>query len=217
MGQDLQAIFYIDGFNLYHGIKETEMPHLKWLDLKKLAEKLLEPNHSLVAIKYFTAIVNGANAQARQKTYTSAFKARHTKLFKIIEGKFEVSYNTQCSESECRKKLKCLECGKNYKHKVEKRTDVNIACEMMNDLCDDNFDVAYLISADSDLLAPTESVKNKKDIIVLPPPNRVSKILRTAASDYRPIEISDLESSMLPDKISIGKKTFERPPEWRKP
>ena len=56
----LQGLFmrtniYIDGFNLYYGsLKDT--PY-KWLDLKALFSRILNPDHTILAIKLYTAKV----------------------------------------------------------------------------------------------------------------------------------------------------------------
>ena len=50
-----RTIVYIDGFNLYHALDDLREPALKWVNLWSLSEKLLRPDDSLVAVKYFTA------------------------------------------------------------------------------------------------------------------------------------------------------------------
>jgi hypothetical protein len=47
---------YIDGFNLYFGIREEGRRYL-WLDLECLVQSLLKPHQQLVAVRYFTARV----------------------------------------------------------------------------------------------------------------------------------------------------------------
>ena len=46
---------YVDGLNLYHGLKSRGWRRYYWLNLRRLAERLLRPGQSLVAVKYFTA------------------------------------------------------------------------------------------------------------------------------------------------------------------
>jgi hypothetical protein len=60
---------YIDGFNLYFGIREHGRRYL-WLDLEGLLQSLLKPHQQLVAVRYFTARVrNDAPAEQRQQVY----------------------------------------------------------------------------------------------------------------------------------------------------
>ena len=49
-----RVIAYVDGFNLYFGLIEAGLDYCKWLDLNKLANRLLKPNQELVELKYFT-------------------------------------------------------------------------------------------------------------------------------------------------------------------
>jgi hypothetical protein len=42
-----RIICYIDGFNLYFGLREKGWKKYYWLDLKRLTEKLLKPRQSL--------------------------------------------------------------------------------------------------------------------------------------------------------------------------
>ena len=49
---------YIDGFNLYFGIRKEGRRHL-WLDLEALMRSLLRPHQEFVALRYFTAYVPG--------------------------------------------------------------------------------------------------------------------------------------------------------------
>ncbi len=52
-----RVIVYIDGFNLYYGLRSKGWKHFYWLNLQKVARHLLKPNQTLVATKYFTAKV----------------------------------------------------------------------------------------------------------------------------------------------------------------
>ena len=47
---------YIDGFNLYFGVRQHGRRYL-WLDLEQLVQSLLRPRQQLVAVRYFTARV----------------------------------------------------------------------------------------------------------------------------------------------------------------
>lgn len=221
MGEDKKAIFYIDGLNLYYGIKGLKIQHLKWLDVVKLAQSIAEQDKSSVfAVKYFTAIVYGEEPKNRQETYIAALEAHYanTKLLKVVKGKFTLKDKFQCTDSDCRKKGKglvaCMRCKRMFELPVEKRTDVNIACAMMEDLCEGNFGTAYLISGDGDLLTPIKKVRNKKRIVVCLPPNRPNRKFKKYTTPKSEISEEMLEQCMLPDKVQAGKKTYQRPGKW---
>ena len=72
-----RVIFYIDGFNLYYGLKSKSWRQFYWLDLVRLANVLLKPDQTLVAARYFTARImptglDGADKKKRQDTYLEA-------------------------------------------------------------------------------------------------------------------------------------------------
>ena len=46
---------YIDGFNLFYGLRSKGWRRYYWLDIYRLAQNLLLPGQSLAAVKYFTA------------------------------------------------------------------------------------------------------------------------------------------------------------------
>jgi hypothetical protein len=46
---------YVDGFNLYHGLKAKHGRKYLWLDLQALALRLIKPAQHLIEVQYFTA------------------------------------------------------------------------------------------------------------------------------------------------------------------
>ena len=88
-----KAIVYIDGFNLYYGIRSLNKPYLKWLDVQKLAESFLRGGSQLVQVKFFTAMITGNTEKCnRQKHYLEALKANSTHLT-IIKGHYLTTRN----------------------------------------------------------------------------------------------------------------------------
>lgn len=57
---------YVDGFNLYYGLKSKGWRHYYWLDLRRLSEKLLRPGQRLVMVRYFTARVSAQTKASRR-------------------------------------------------------------------------------------------------------------------------------------------------------
>ena len=55
-----RMIAYIDGFNLYYGLRAAGWRRYYWLDLRRLAENLLRPGQTLAAVRYFSARVQRA-------------------------------------------------------------------------------------------------------------------------------------------------------------
>jgi hypothetical protein len=91
-------------------------------------------------------------ARARQQVYFDAL--RTLPKIKIILGVF------QHREVSCR-----ADCRKVYAVPEEKKTDVNLAVEMMSDAFSGRYDRMYVVSGDSDVQPPIEWIaRNKTDI-----------------------------------------------------
>jgi hypothetical protein len=68
-----RVIVYIDGFNLYFGLRAKGWKKYYWLNLKKLAQSLLSSNQVLIHTKYFTAKIKEPNAKRKnQEAFLSA-------------------------------------------------------------------------------------------------------------------------------------------------
>lgn len=199
------VIVYVDGFNLYFGMMEAGFGHFRWLDVNKLSQRILLPNQVLNKVKYFTSRVNGnPDKQKRQSTYLEALEVKN---IEIIYGQ----YNNNTEE--------CCRCGNIWSNPKEKMTDVNIATSLLADAFDDEFDVAILISGDSDLVPPIKIInqkfKNKKVFIAFPP-KRNSVALKNVASGSMVLGRKTLKDSQLHEKI-VNRFGYElyKPESWK--
>ena len=117
------------------------------------------------------------------------------------------------------KELKCFDCGRVKQTYEEKMTDVNIAVALLNDAQDDLFDTAMIVSADSDLIGPVQSVLHRypgKRIIIAFPPRRSSFNLREVASASFIIGQDKLRRSQFPDEVTRADGfILKRPPTWK--
>lgn len=83
-------------------------------------------------------------------------------------------------------------------------TDVNIAVQMLVDAIHDKYDVALLISGDSDLVPPIKAVhKNfpNKRVVVAFPPKRHNNSVKTVARGSFQIGRAKLRQNQFPDKV----------------
>ena len=141
-----RVIAYVDGFNLYFGLKSKDWKRYYWLDVTKLATNLLKSNQSLQKTKYFTSrIIESPAKIKRQTTYIEALGTLDN--IEIYYGKYQMNDRA------------CTKCNQIQRIPFEKMTDVNIATELLSDVFQDQFDTALLISADSDLSAPLSKVR----------------------------------------------------------
>jgi len=200
-----RVIVYIDGFNLYFGLRSKGWKRYYWLDLCALAAELLSSTQTLVAVRYFTSRVAGpADKQQRQAKFIDALVARGG--LSMHYGKYQNSPR------------KCPACNVRFPMPNEKMTDVNIATTMLVDAFTDQFDTACLVSADSDLVAPVRVVTSTvgKKVVLAFPPDRKSKELEKLATVSFMIGRAAVAKAQLPDHVPTrGGFIIERPPEWR--
>lgn len=216
-GSPKRAMVYIDGFNLYFGLRTDRLTHLLWLDVAALSRGIVGEQRSLVAVKYFTAVVSGplkldskeeaeerTKKRSRQNTYLSAIKTLSG--VEVVEGKYQ-SMLRHCSQ-----------CKKHYYRHEEKKTDVNIASAIIRDAVLDRFDIAYLVSGDADLSPAIKVAKElapSKDFVAAFPPRRYGNELKNVCGGSYFIKKRLLEACQLPDfVISRKSQKLSRPPEW---
>lgn len=205
----MRTIAYIDGFNLYFGIRSAFGRRFYWLDVVQLMENVLRPGQHLLHTHYFTARIrqNGHNVADvdRQNNYLDALLARPG--LSIHEGHF------------LQKTAHCNACGATWPQYEEKMTDVNIAVQLLSDAFDNLFDVALVVSGDSDLTTPIRRLKTRfpsKKVVAVFPPRRHSNELMRAADAYFAINEIKLRHSLLPDPVvTPAGIVLRRPATWR--
>lgn len=200
-----QVRAYVDGFNLYHGLREDGRRYL-WLDLDALATSLLKPGQRLDRVRYFTARVrNDPDGHQRQADYLDALLANSARV-EVIEGRFQ--QKTRC----------CNRCGREWITYEEKETDVSIAVALIEDGVLDRFDTALVISADSDLCPAIRSLKRlrpAKRVIAAFPPNRRSDDLRRAVNAAFTIGAAKIRQAQLPPVVTTAAGIrLVRPTHW---
>jgi len=201
-----RVAFYIDGFNLYFGLKDSGYRRFYWLNLQEMCSRLLLPDQQLKIIRYFTARISKPEAKRlRQKTYLQALETLPN-----LDMHFGVYYAND---------ITCNKCGNTILKSSEKKTDVNIAVKMITDAMDDLYDIAVLVGADSDLVPVVSAVKkyfSKKKIVLFFPPGRKSAELRNTCHRFGGvINKTTLKNSQFDDTVSS--KTgypLKRPVHW---
>ena len=199
-----RIVVYVDGFNLYFGMKDAGLDNCKWLDLNKLVNNLLKPTQELVLIKYFTSRVNNnPDKQKRQTTYIEALESRGIKVF---YGHFQSGF------------LECKRCGDIRPTYNEKMTDVNIATQMIIDAYQDRYDMAMLISGDSDLVPPIKAIHEcfaQKRTFVAFPPKRYNSSVSAVAKGSLTIGRKKLIDSQFPEGVLKNDGfVLRKPKEW---
>jgi uncharacterized LabA/DUF88 family protein len=201
-----RVVVYIDGYNLYHGLKAKHWRRLYWVDLWRLGEEFLKAGQTLETVRYFTTRIKGPeDSRRRQEIFLEAITIGRDRLT-IDYGHF------------LEKTANCFKCGSTWPRHEEKKTDVNIACRMVEDAMDDRYEVAIVVSGDSDLVPPIELVKRRwttKRLIVAFPPDRHSDALKKAAHGYFSISERALTRAQMPEVVkNAAGFELKRPERW---
>lgn len=205
-----RASFYIDGFNLYHAINDLDKPHLKWLDLKKLAVSFLSPESEVVGVSYFTAHMHwNPTKSLRHRAYVDALES--------------VGVDVHISNFAKRRKY-CHRTGQYCKNFEEKQTDVAMALQVSADLARLSPDIIYLVTADSDyvpLIKHIRSIDAQTKVVIAAPPGRLTlaRELCGLADDKKEITAGRLGACLLPRNVEDenGKVVARRPAKYSRP
>ena len=185
----------------------------RWLDIEKLAQLLL-PRHEINQIRYFTALVtsrpNDPNQAQRQQTYLRALQTIPN--LTIHYGHFLSMRKRRLLARQPATGPRTVE----VLDTEEKGSDVNLATYLLLDGFVNDYEMAVVISNDSDLKLPIKMAKTKlrKRIGVFDPSRKRSFELHSASSWYRPIRSGPLSVSQFPDRLSDGKGVITKPVGW---
>jgi uncharacterized LabA/DUF88 family protein len=195
---------YIDGFNLYHAIDELNDDSLKWVDLWKLSENILNRYQTLGEVKYFSAYATWRpDSYKRHRDYVTALQSRGVCA---IMGRFK----------ERRLTCKAL-CKQVFLTHEEKETDVNIGAHLIADALQNKFDTALVVTADTDLAAVVKLartiVSEEKRIATVAPPRRFARAREL--EHLFEITKGKIRSSQLQDLVETSAGTICRPDKYR--
>ena len=202
-----RVIAYIDGFNLFHGLRAKYRNRYLWLDLEGLIQRL-RPKDEIVAIKYFTAMVlDNPTALDLQQNHLDALRVHSGAKLDIVLGRYQ------------RSDIICQQCGHQRAKYEEKETDVNIAVSIVADTAAQASDIALVISADSDLcpaIRTSRGLGTRRGMIAVFPPARSSFEIRSLIRGAFTLPVEHLRNSLLPDTVvdpATGQK-YTRPANW---
>lgn len=202
------VIAYVDGFNLYYGLRAKYEHRYLWLDLVGLVHRM-RPDDRIVAVRYFTALVrDDPAALRRQQTYLAALAAHGSGLVEVTLGRYQS------------KPVTCWNCGHLWASYEEKETDVSVAVSLVADAAKAASDLALIVSADSDLcpaIRTARCVNPRRGMIAAFPPRRSSFEIRSLIRGAFTIAAADLRNSLLPEVVrdpATGRK-YRRPGGWR--
>jgi uncharacterized LabA/DUF88 family protein len=209
---------YVDTFNLYYGVLRKS-PY-KWLNIRSMCEALL-PTNDIQFIRCFTARVTARphdpNQPDRQNAYLRALAT--VPGLSIHLGRFQ--------EKRVSMHLVNPPPGGPYcaiVHKTEEKgSDVNLAAYLLMDGFKGLYDVAVVVSNDSDLVEPIRMVRKElgKPVLVLHPCLAGSREIkrgvemRKACTKSIPgISPAILAASQFPSVLTDANGTITKPASW---
>jgi hypothetical protein len=213
-----RTIVYVDGFNLYYGaLKGT--PH-RWLNIGELCSKML-PQDEIVGIKYFTALVRDRPGRqglaSRQQTYLRALAT--IPHVSIHLGHFLTRPVRRALVAPPKGGPRSCEVWQTE----EKGSDVNLASHMLVDGFRGQYELAVVVSNDSDLKEPVRLVREELTLPVgvLNPHAKRSWALSPRdlprGSFFKPIRTGVLADSQFPNVLSDVRGRIRKPRRWNSP
>ena len=211
-----RAIFYIDGFNLYNGLRRRaeanglEASEHRWLDLSKLADFLM-PEAEVVLVRYFTSRVkrriDNPEAGQRQEVFLRAL-ADGAKL-DVPVGHFQRNKVTRRLVEDPSRAVRVID----FK---EKGSDANLAAYLVHDALSNTCERAGVMSSDSDLVEPIRLAREAlaHGVVVFGPnAGESNRALQNVATEARPRQRSGFPR-VPPPSHSQGQERGDKPPEW---
>lgn len=217
-----EVVALIDGFNMYGALNtkvrgKYPFAKYKWVNYWTLMEQFLQAGEDLKDAYFFTTYPEDGMWEWKTK------RARHVALVdvqrdagvEVIMGRFAP------------RKRQCLVpaaqggCGKQFIRHEEKRTDVNVAVKLVSLAYERCYNTAFLVTADSDLIAAVEQAKichPEGRIVNVVPIGRLweARHLKPAVDAQRRMKERHLTSAVLPSNVTLANgRIIQCPNEWR--
>lgn len=215
----LRVNVYIDGFNLYFGCL-ADTPY-RWLDVASLACHLLDPIlplYTLNHVRYFTAPIrehaDKPGSAQRQQTYLRALSSIPNLTVHLGQFKTNIKSYMLADRSGFADVIRSEEKG----------SDVNLASYLITDGFDGCYDVALVVSNDTDLVLPIAMTRERLAVTVgVAAPcyfrNRRPMLELEQVSDFTAHILrkhkSCLQACQFPETVKLGDgRTVFRPSRW---
>lgn len=222
LGTQLRTVVYIDGYNLYYGL--VRRTKLKWLDVVALfRDHVLDSSAQIIEVRYYTAPVlarmsDDVKSPQRQRIYLQALRKMNPEILKIIEGRIVASkpYQRLVKRIEAAPELDKVQV---YDFN-EKKTDVNLAADLITGAWTGAYDQAVVCCNDTDIEAALAAVRQHHPHLrlglVAPIPQtdhrHISSDLKRHVHWYKTLSKTHIVNAQLP--LRIPNSIICRPDEW---
>jgi hypothetical protein len=216
-----RTIVYIDGFNLYYrALKGTAH---KWLDLVAMSQAALPSGCIIERVNYYTARISGRTdptAPARQHAYLQALGS--LPLVQIHYGNFLVAQKwAGLVQPPDFRPVTALPPGPPpqvaYVWKTEEKgSDVNLGVHLVRDAFKGAFDLAAVLTNDTDLVEPVRIVTQELGLPVtlLSPSGQPAGALINAATSLRHVR-PYVGPCQMPAQVTLPNgRTVRKPAGW---
>lgn len=209
--------FLIDGFNLYHSIKQASHQlklggkNTKWINIYSLCESYLHlfgRENRVEEVYYFSALA----------THLQAVKPDVVKRHRVfIEGLRSTGIHVELGRFK-KKTIYCKNCKKVMIRHEEKETDVAISAKLLELFMLDKCDTAVLVTGDTDLAAGVKVARKlfpQKEICFAFPFKRKNKELKRLAPSSFQISARAYTAHQFPNPIILGDgRKLNKPSKW---
>ncbi|HBK56921.1 MAG TPA: hypothetical protein DDZ76_11665 [Xanthomonadales bacterium] len=195
-----RAVIFIDGNNWYHSIKSLGLESVGRLDYGKLSQKLIGPRE-WKATRYYIGQVPQAgdtSLYTAQRRFLASLQATDNRISTHL-GRIEerpvknqaasellthmANLQIRIDQSVCHDLIAIGRCHQSVRSLVEKAVDVMLAVDMVVMAERDEYDAAYLLSADGDFTPAVRAVRGRgKKVYAVSP--AVGAQLAAAANSF---------------------------------
>jgi uncharacterized LabA/DUF88 family protein len=212
-----RTAFLIDGFNLYHSVKEASTAlrlngaGTRWLNFSSLCSSylyLIGGRASLVGVYYFSALAKHLEAAK------PAVTLRHQSYIECLQ---ETGVTVELGRFK-EKQVYCTNCRKDILRHEEKETDVAISVKLLELLFLDQCDTAVLVTGDTDIAPAIRSARRlfpaKSVCVAFPYGRHNNELVRLAHKTFR-IKKEHYTRHQFPDPfVCADGRTIAKPTLW---
>lgn len=182
--KESRVAVYIDGSNLFHRLRECELKNLTRFNYRGFSDWLAR-GRTVLSYRYYIGVVRAKEGNVKGQELRREQQRLFAHLTSPTQG-FVIKYGW------------LMEYDGSYH---EKGVDVNLAVDLLSGAYDDLYDVAVVMSSDTDLIPAIKKVKFfKKEVEYIGFSHRPSLALQRYATlsrlliteDVRPFEVETL-------------------------